>query len=64
MPNAAAIVEIPTVGGTVRVTIPAPDLETPPTGPGLAKLAPEPIDTTGEPVARSAQIIPFPGRVA
>ena len=48
MPQAAAIIDVPTTGGTVRVYIPAPE----PEGPGPAKCRPRPIETTGEDATR------------
>jgi len=54
MPRAAAIIDVTTPAGTVRVTLPA----TEPDGPGLARIAPV-IDTDGEDVTESADIIPI-----
>jgi hypothetical protein len=58
MSRAAAIFDVPTTGGTVRVYIPAPQSDRTPRGPGLVKPIPQVVDTVGETLADVVELEP------
>ena len=58
MPRAAAVIDVTTPSGSVRVVLPASDPDGAPTGPGLARLVPT-VDAPGEPTSDWAPVVPI-----